>query len=222
MHYLLHIDTSSDVATIALCGNGNVLAEQQTSDNRNFAASINDGINKVLFQCNIILRDIDGIAVCSGPGSYTGLRIGMATAKAFCYVLDKPLLLHDKLTLLAHQKYSINKTCDIYLSILKAREGEFFISTHDLNFNCIDKPRLVFEENLKDIVRILAVENNILYTGDVPQWISNERHLAPMIDLDSSLNINSWGLYAYQQYSNSAFADLSYAEPFYLKEVYVR
>src|ERR1019366_2430074 len=105
MHYLLHIDTSTDTGAVAIGGDGNLLAYRANTETRNHATTINNMINDVLAEVKISLEDLSCIVVCAGPGSYTGLRIGLATAKGLCYALDKPLMLDNRLTLLAYQAY---------------------------------------------------------------------------------------------------------------------
>src|SRR6185312_14765260 len=152
MDYLLHIDTSADTGTVAISGNGQILHHVTSEDTNNYASIINTMINEVLNTVGITLPQIKAFVVCAGPGSYTGLRIGLATAKAFCYTLDKPLILNNKLTLLALQE--INKYSsgfDIYYSILKAREKEYFISIYDSFFKCIMEPKHITENDFSDL-----------------------------------------------------------------------
>src|ERR1035437_1453422 len=102
MQYLLHIDTSTDTGVVALNCDGVILAYKVNEEARNHASTINIMIEKLLAGVKISLSDLDGIVVCAGPGSYTGLRIGLATAKGLCYALNVPLILDNKLTLLAY------------------------------------------------------------------------------------------------------------------------
>ena len=92
MKYILHIDTSTDIGTIALSGDGRILSYLRTTETRNHAGVINNMIERVISDMKITLEQLSAISVCAGPGSYTGLRIGVATAKGLCYALNKPLI----------------------------------------------------------------------------------------------------------------------------------
>src|SRR5882672_2766392 len=102
MEYLLHIDTSTDTGLLAIGCDGQLLAHSMIEESRNHAGTINNMINSLLADAHISFRQLSAVAVCAGPGSYPGLRIGLATAKVLCYALEKPLILDNKLTVLAH------------------------------------------------------------------------------------------------------------------------
>lgn len=212
MEYLLHIDTSGATGMVAITANGEVLAVQRNKAEREHAASINRMIGAVMEEAGILLGNLAAVAVCSGPGSYTGLRIGLATAKGLCYALDKPLLLHDKLELLAG-----NATAGIAMISLPARTGEYFISIfqdkcrnlltpqHQLTADVL---RIMNEYNVEEIVGmaaddLLSQAPNLLYTAN------------------DAINPAYWGILAMQAFGQKAFADLAHAEPLYLKPVYI-
>lgn len=219
MDYLLHIDTSAAPGIVALTGDGNLLAYRTILDARDQASVINTLIHETADEAGLKLANLSAIVVCAGPGSYTGLRIGMATAKALCYVLDKPLLLDNKLTLLAYQLfYSNYKQYDVFMALLKARDKEYFITTHDENFNCIIQPKHVFEDELKDI---FTDTKKVLITTDVSteninMLMANEIE----ITADVNINIQLWSKYAYEGFKCNRIVNLSTAEPFYLKQAY--
>jgi tRNA threonylcarbamoyladenosine biosynthesis protein TsaB len=176
-------------------------------------------IGDLLAEVNVNLQELSGVVVCAGPGSYTGLRIGLATAKGLCYALDKPLFLHNKLTLLCRQEYYNNsKKYETYVAILSAREKEYFISAHDNNLNCIVAPQHVFEAdlnallcNFKDV--LIITDNNKI--SDII-LINNEIQIAKI----TSINMNEWVRYAFEEYKCNSSVNLSESEPFYLKQVY--
>ncbi len=218
MIYLLHIDTSVDSGTVAVSGDGIILASVVNDETRNHAATVNVMINHVLADAGISLNDLSAIVVCAGPGSYTGLRIGMATAKGLCYVLDKPLLLDNRLTLLAYQALQHHKGCTHYVSLLVAREKEYFIGIYDSDFNCLLQPRHIAEEQLKYFIE---KKQDTRIITDMPEaaftdFIIKNSH----IDNNIKIDLNSWGLYAFGQYKCNNNVNLSDSEPFYLKQVY--
>ena len=218
MNYLLHIDTSTDTGTVAIGGNGTLLAQRINEESRNHAGTLNIMINDVLAEVGIALDQLSGIVVCAGPGSYTGLRIGMATAKGFCYALDKPLLLDDRLSLMAYKEFNKELKYNEYISLLTAREKEYFISIHDANFSNILEPQHVFSTQLN---AILENRKNVYIITDVPE---NEFYYLKVNNLEVNNNIKvdvkSWVFYAYEKYKSNNIVNLSLAEPFYLKQVY--
>lgn len=219
MQYILHIDTSGTIGTIAIAGDGVLLQQRTNTDTRNQAASINLMIDEVLLAAGIALKDISAIAVCAGPGSYTGLRIGMATAKALCYVLDKPLYLDNKLTLLTYGQYHIHLSeYDVYASILVARDKEFFISSHDNKFDPVIAPAHVFEG---DLAALDIWKKKVLVIGNIKESILNTliNNNLEIIGTDT-IDLDSWAAYAFDQYKCNRNVNLSTAEPFYLKQVF--
>jgi tRNA threonylcarbamoyladenosine biosynthesis protein TsaB len=219
MHYLLHIDTSGDTGTIAMSCDGRLLAREQNENSRDHAASINMIIDRLTKQCGITLADLSGIVVCAGPGSYTGLRIGLATAKGICYALNKPLLLDNKLTLLAYQNHLQHQQAyDQYIVLLTARQKEYFIAVYDNSFTTVLAPKHIMEEELDTLIE--KKDNTLLLTDLGPEMVklfnTNKIHL----NNDTQLNLEAWAGYAYQQFNCNGFVNLSNAEPFYLKQVY--
>jgi tRNA threonylcarbamoyladenosine biosynthesis protein TsaB len=220
MKYLLHIDTSTDNGVAALGGDGALIAIRSTSETRNHASVISNMISEVIAEAAITLGDIDGFVVCGGPGSYTGLRIGLATAKGFCYALDKPLFLDNRLTLLAYQQsFKKSLSNSNYLSLLKARDNEYYAALYDHNFNCMLAPQHLQEEYLKNT--LLKYENISLITDLPSETISELGIIFSEANYVSQLDIPVWINYALEQYKCNRSVTLSSSEPFYLKQVYI-
>lgn len=217
MSYILHIDTSGATGMVALANDGLVLTRETTDDTRNQAAAINVMIEKVLAHASIKMTDLGAVAVCAGPGSYTGLRIGMATAKGLCYALDIPLLTNDKLTLLASNKQSeYAAEYDTYTTILKAREGEYFVTVLDNVCSYIIPPKHLMQNE----GQLPPNSNNYVITDLSPEELKNIIIIPKMVDYDVSVNILHWAKVAKEGFDCKKFVKLSTAEPFYLKEVY--
>lgn len=220
MIYLLHIDTSADNGMVALSANGNILSSQAIEDSKNQSAILNTLIDVVLSDAGIVLQQLSGIVVCAGPGSYTGLRIGMGTAKGLCYVLDKPLLLHNKLTLLAWQQYHNNlNEYEVFMSMLVARENEFFIAAYDKNFNSYIVPQHIHAAELEKLIN--GIQGTLLITGEGTEYIENIFKIKKSaVFFNKLIDKDAWAMYAYEQYKCNEFVNLSTAEPFYLKQVF--
>src|SRR5204863_8131404 len=102
MALILNIDTAVDVASICLAKDGKVLSIDKNESQKDHAAWLHIAIKEIFEKNNLELRSVDAIAVTGGPGSYTGLRIGMATAKGLCYALNKPLVALNTLLVMAN------------------------------------------------------------------------------------------------------------------------
>jgi tRNA threonylcarbamoyladenosine biosynthesis protein TsaB len=206
--YILHIDTSGELGFVALGKDGHLLSFKEQPDARNQAASINHDITTVLADAGITLSELSAVAVCSGPGSYTGLRIGLSTAKALCYVLDIPLITHDKLSLLAlGQCHSFLSEYDYYVAVLMAREGEYFISSYNNKFEQVIEPQHILEDELK--LKISELKGKKLISSNIST--SLKQITETDITEDQCIKIETW---------IKDFVNLSTAEPLYLKQVY--
>jgi tRNA threonylcarbamoyladenosine biosynthesis protein TsaB len=219
MQYLLHIDTSGDIPAIVLSCDGNLIDSFVPDSVKNHAAVVNVGVHQLLEKNGLKLADIDAFAVCGGPGSYTGLRIGLAAAKGFCYALQKPLLLDNRLDLIGYQlvgQYPDNYIS--YFTVLKAREREYFAAVYDKDFNTLVAPQHWFEDDLIDL--FCRFENGIAAVSSLQEvpFLSgmNQFHAIE----NTNINFTSWSKYAYEKFTINDFVNIFSAEPFYLKQVF--
>ena len=195
-----------------LATDGQEIASRFNETERDHAGSINQMVDDVLAEAGLKAEQVDAIAVCSGPGSYTGLRIGMATAKGLCYALNKALITNSKLALI-FDKNSNNTT--IQISLLPARQGEYFMAVYSGD-TTITAPTHVTTETLnalllqyaKYVVTGKAEEDVKIANGQ--QYICNEHVLKPI-----------WATLAYNNFQERAFSDLATVEPLYLKQVFI-
>jgi tRNA threonylcarbamoyladenosine biosynthesis protein TsaB len=219
MAYILHIDTSGDRGSFALSKDGETLAERINTDTRNHAAVINLLIDELLAEAAIQLKDIAAVAVCGGPGSYTGLRIGLSTAKALCYVLDIPLLHHDRLLLLTlNNYYNHLSEYEKFAAILPARDKEYFLGIYNKKLSSVLGPKHVFEAELQQIFD--EAGKNIAVTGKLNDGVDANNYGVFNFTNSDIVEIKYWSKYAFNSYVEKKFADLALSEPFYLKQVY--
>lgn len=219
MNYLLHIDTSSDTGSIALALDGNLISTRINTEARNHASSINLMIDEVLAEGSITLHQLSAVVVCAGPGSYTGLRIGVATAKGLCYALNIPLLLDNKLTLLANQAFKKYGTqYNMYVPVLLAREKEYFVSSFDNSFQNIKTATHIIADHLAGY---LTVDGPICIISD---FFNDFNHLIHSENIyiysNVVVDLEIWATYSLAEYKCNNIVNLSTAEPFYLKQVY--
>ena len=219
MTHILHIDTSGPECTIAIATDGVPAAVRQHSGERDQASVINRLVDEVLAEAGITFPAISAIAVCAGPGSYTGLRIGLATAKGYCYTLGKPLILHSRLQLLGNSIRLRQPGARIYISILPARVGEYYISAMDGDGQEIMAPGHYATPAI--ISRLKQ------YAGSIACG-KYEEDLKAAFEADTitffsmtAPDKESWAVKSLQDYKNQFFNSLSEAEPFYLKQVFI-
>lgn len=219
MAYILHIDTSGETCLTALALDGKVLSVAANSDSRNHAEVINHHINSLLSDNGIALKDLSALCVCGGPGSYTGLRIGLATAKGFCYALGKPLMMHSKLLLMALQHIYNSPDIQYFLPILQARQQEYFAAMYNPDFEVIKEPQHVLEADFGSFSGTL--DGATIAMGYIDDNIKNRlKQDNTVFDVGTVVNIDAWARYAYEQYNGNGFVNLANSEPFYLKQVY--
>lgn len=209
MTKLLFIDTSATIATVALSVDGILSAIRIHENAHEQAAVINFMIEDVLKDGGSQMQDIDAICVCAGPGSYTGLRVGMSTAKGLAYAGDTPLMLFNRLDILSWS----HKAATPFVIALKARSGEYFIALFDKNGDAIGEPQHAFEQDLSKY----ATEGFYFFTDDEDLTAAAPKTVIPM---DAAIDIQNWILKATERFASKQFDDLAYSEPFYLKAAY--
>ena len=131
---ILLIDTSQETGTTALCHGGEVLFSEENKIAKEHAGWLHLAIGRILSEAKLTVRDLDAVAVVSGPGSYTGLRVGMAAAKGFCYALKIPLITQNTLSLMAESMipFALEKQA-LICPMIDARRDEVFTALYKLN-----------------------------------------------------------------------------------------
>lgn len=183
-------------------------------------------IQDVLRTVGLTLADLSAIAVSQGPGSYTGLRIGVSTAKGLCYALDKPLLAIDTLQALAwaarQERQLLPQKSGIYVSVLDARRQDAYVGVYDRDLQPLEQA--YFATLTPDHAAQLAARYQVdeLYVaGDaVAKWL--EQGSPYLVDTGvhapSARYLSALAMEAWRQ---SAWQDVAYFEPFYLKQPHI-
>ncbi|HIP32367.1 MAG TPA: tRNA (adenosine(37)-N6)-threonylcarbamoyltransferase complex dimerization subunit type 1 TsaB [Crocinitomicaceae bacterium] len=212
--YILHLETATKVCSVALSENGQLMALKEIEeDGYSHGENLNLFIQDVCNEAQIKLKDLNAVSLASGPGSYTGLRIGAATAKSLCYALDIPLIAIDALTSLkelAKEKYSTTNLC----AVIDARRMEVY----NAFFNSEGK-------QIKEISADIIDENSYEeYTPFVCFGDGADKLKEVWKDkdctIDASIKSSAKGQVkiAYNKLVNKDFEDVAYWEPFYLKD----
>ena len=154
MVYILNIETSTKNCSVALAKNGEiVLCKEIAEIGFSHAEKLHVFLEELLKETDLSFKDINAIAVSQGPGSYTGLRIGVSAAKGLCYALDIPLIAVDTMQILANQ-VTVEK--GIIIPMIDARRMEVFSAIFDKNHLKIRETKAeILEEDSFSINRVL-------------------------------------------------------------------
>lgn len=221
MSLLLHIDTAVENASICISKDGLLLRMAENKNQKDHAAWIQPAIQTLMQEAGYTLRDLNAIAVSNGPGSYTGLRVGLATTKGLCYALNIPLITLSTLEVMALSAknatdYRLMTNDFLFCPLIDARRMEVFTGLYDKNLNVIQPPhaRIIDESSFKEELN----ENKILFFGNgaAKCRIVIQHPNAPFEAIDH--NASHMIALAEMKMSKNEFADLAYAEPFYIKD----
>lgn len=226
---ILQIETATTVCSVALAKDSKTIAVKQVDQRNIHAEVITIFIDELLAETGTHYRDIEAIAVSCGPGSYTGLRIGISTAKGLCFALEKPLIAIETLESMAQgiiNDPSIHSTFNLQPSTLlcpmiDARRMEVYTAIFNTNGeNIVPTAAEIIDE---DSFGQLLKDNQILFFGDgaekCRQVLGNNpnAHFLPGF-INSAAHLTKK---AAEKFANKDFEDVAYFEPFYLKDFIV-
>lgn len=215
MTLLLSIETSTPICSIALHKAGKLIADKEVTGDKTHSTELTLMIGELLKECSFTYGDLSAIAISSGPGSYTGLRIGTSTAKGLCFALDIPLISVSTLEALA---YSVEYINDDYLicPMLDARRMEVYCMILSKNYQIIQNVEAkVIEEN--SFEKELETQK-IVFVGDaVEKCQSVIQHENAIFKNELLPSAKTIGIIAFQKYQKQEFENVAYFEPFYLK-----
>jgi tRNA threonylcarbamoyladenosine biosynthesis protein TsaB len=224
MASILCLDTATAVCSVAL-GRDRELLQKKESDIPNVHSTfIITFIGEVLQLAEVSLAQIDAVAVGKGPGSYTGLRIGVSTAKGLCYALGKPMIAISSLQALAHgmaetyRQKGMTSRDILFCPMIDARRMEVYAALYDLNNQEIREIRaeIVTEESFHEYLK----DHQVVFFGDGAAKCQPVLHKHPRAIFHPAFLSSASYLIplAEQQFNEKQFVDVAYFEPFYLKE----
>lgn len=212
---ILCLETSSHNCSVSLVNEKGILAIREFRPEAGYghAESLHVFIHEMMVSVNVSMRQLSAVAVSKGPGSYTGLRIGVSAAKGFCHGLNIPLIAVDTLLMMA-EYMKTQESADYYIPMIDARRMEVYTSTYDFSlnairpieavildesfFNLLEGKVVVFGEG-SDKAKDIFPENYMLIDGVFPS---------------ASMMANQ----AWTKWELKDFEDVAYFEPYYLKE----
>lgn len=229
MSLLLHIDTATEYASVCLTKNGLVIGFAEHAEPKNHGAFLQPAIQQIFQEAGYLVKDVDAISVSNGPGSYTGLRVGLASAKGLCYALNKPLILVNTLEVMACAAIKeIDNVCEIigdqpllptcFCPLIDARRMEVFTAIYNLQLQIILPPTAVIIDENSFAQQLCNYQ--IIFSGSGLQKVKNVLQHKHANFFFVRHNATHLSILAEQKFAEKSFSNLAYSEPFYLKEFY--
>ncbi|MET3874991.1 tRNA (adenosine(37)-N6)-threonylcarbamoyltransferase complex dimerization subunit type 1 TsaB [Chitinophaga sp. OAE865] len=220
MALILNIDTATTTGSVSLSRDGKAIQTLVNEKQQDHAAAMILFVQQILKEQGIAPAQLDAVAVSAGPGSYTGLRVGVATAKGLCYAWNKPLLAVSTLQMMAQGLIAdLKDEQALYCPMLDARRQEVFTALYDARLQEIMPPQAMILEP-SSLEGPLA-EYKIYFFGDgSPKWqlmLSSHKNA---IFTEYKISAAHMASLSAQAYDKKLFADLAYFSPFYLKPFY--
>lgn len=218
MSYILNIESSTTNCSISLANNGELISIRELNEkNYSHSTKLHSFIEEVLKNSNITVNKLSAIAVSSGPGSYTGLRIGVSAAKGLCYALQIPLISVPTLKVLARQ-LNIQRE-DLIIPVMDARRDEVYSAVYNSEYELVRNifPEIIDSESFIE----LAKDNKLYFIGN------GQEKCERLIRKNSNLIFSNYDtfpsskemvLISYEKFKKSKFEDVAYFEPDYLKK----
>jgi tRNA threonylcarbamoyladenosine biosynthesis protein TsaB len=214
--FILNIDCATEFAKVSLAEDGMLIQTLSCDQQKEHARFVHQAIETIIHTQQITLNELSAVAVTIGPGSYTGLRVGLASAKGICFALDKPLITISSLELLA---------CDIVMHhesknalicpMIDARRMEVFTAIYNRGLNEITKPHALILD-MESFKNELS-EYPVIFTGNGSEKFKAICKHQHAIFLDAPKPEVSMCSLSYNYYKSLRFSDLIISEPQYIK-----
>ncbi len=221
MTTILLIETSTSVCSVGISQNGEIIALRESFDQNSHAGLVSVFVGELMNECGLRFDELDAIAVSKGPGSYTGLRIGVSSAKGICYGADKPLLALETLTAMASgfatQYASELRTNDLLCPMIDARRLEVYTSLFTPEQEKIRETEAVILDanSYSDYLK----SHRIWFFGDgAPKCNEILTNPNVLIINDFYPSARYMASLAQSRFVAKQFENTAYFEPFYLKD----
>lgn len=218
MNFLL-LETATAVCSVALCNENGVLAQRESAEPNAHSSKMSVFVNEVLKESGLRTLDLSAVCVSSGPGSYTGLRIGVSGAKGLCYALNIPLLSVPTLQSMAslyyqqHPEYS-----GLVCPMIDARRMECYTAIYNRNLEVVKETSAdIIEDGIYDSY---LNQNEVVFVGDGAEKTREVLGKHEHAKYDDSYRISAIGMMpeALRKLRDGQAEDVAYFEPFYLKD----
>ncbi len=211
---ILHIETATPLCSVSVARGEHLLAAKRATVPNSHARSLASTIRQLLDESGLAMQDLDAIAVSEGPGSYTGLRIGLSTAKGICYAADIPLVLINTLqATAAGMRTAMETDNDVcFIPVLDARRNDVYWSVFNNSLQAIHNAEC---NSIQDVMQyVLEKKLNAVVAGT---GTFKFEAYQPQIRLlhDDVVDSKNFTRLALAKFQAKQFADLAYSEPIY-------
>lgn len=216
MAIILNIDTAVESASVCLAKEAESIQLAVNTNQKDHAGWLHSIIQRIISDSALKLKDIEAVAVSIGPGSYTGLRVGLSAAKGLCFALGIPLITVNTLEIMAYAAQSGN--ADFICPLIDARRMEVFMAVYNRNMQVIVKPCAMIIK--PDSFDELLASGKILFSGNGSKKLQNT--IVHTNAIFNNINATAADMVNLSEKSfvEKNFAELAYVEPFYIKEFY--
>ncbi len=215
MSYILNIETATKNCSVSISKEGKTVALKELNDgNYSHAEKLHELIKQVVLEAKIELSNLNAIAVSKGPGSYTGLRIGVSSAKGLCFALDIPLISVNTLQSLA---FSVSIDKGYKIPLLDARRMEVYSQIFNDKTEKIRevKAEIIISDSFSDYLN----DQKVYFFGDGAEKCKETITHENAIFIDGLFpSAKEMSAISYEKFKKDEFEDVAYFEPFYLKE----
>ena len=218
MTLILHIETTSTVCSVALSENNDLIDCIEANNGYTHAENLHIFIEKILQKNAKKINSLNAISISTGPGSYTGLRIGYSAAKGLAYALNIPLIEVSTLEAMSKQVIFVNSNCKFVCPLIDARRMEVYAAVYTRDLSCYLKPQAIIIDDTS--VKKFMDYPDIVFFGD---GMPKAKRLLSVIQKSNFIeDIMPSAKYlielAYQKYLNNLYSDIAYSEPNYVKD----
>ncbi|PRD48008.1 tRNA (adenosine(37)-N6)-threonylcarbamoyltransferase complex dimerization subunit type 1 TsaB [Sphingobacterium haloxyli] len=219
--YILQIETATPVCSVAIGKNGETIAKIEADAPNLHASHLTLFIEQVLDTAAVTRESLHAVAISMGPGSYTGLRIGVSTAKGLCYALDIPLIAVNTLEAMVHgfvpQKTASDET-SIYVPMIDARRMEVYMAQYNAKLQGVEHTVARIIDN-----QAFADENKgqkyILFGSGADKFEALfDENETVQVKVGFRNSASFFDKLAFQKFQQGLFEDVVYFEPYYLKD----
>ena len=222
MAYILCVETATEICSVAIANDGKTIAIAEDKLGNNHASQLHILVQKVLDIASITLQDLNAIAVSKGPGSYTGLRVGVSSVKGYCYVLNIPLIAINTLQSLANGYLMQNPNYSgLICPMIDARRMEVYCAVFDSNLNEIlpTQAKIIDEHSFANEL----AQNEIVFIGNgaakcQSKFEYSSRLSGTKFEIGYVCNASFISSLAQAAFDKNEFEDVAYFEPYYLKD----
>lgn len=220
MALILNIETATEICSVALAQDGKLLSIRESGGSYTHSENITVFIDEVIREAGVSLNEIDAVAVSKGPGSYTGLRIGVSTAKGLCFALNKPLIAVNTLLSLSNNFLTRNpkpETRNLLCPMLDARRMEVYCALYDSAlYDVVQTAAVIVEKNsFADFLKT----NKIYFFGNGSMKCKSVlQHPNAIFVEDVYPSASAMASLSEKLFSENKLEDTAYFEPFYLKD----